>query len=375
MKRVLYVNHEVELGGAERSLLDLITGLRRDRFEVHLACSKPGPLAAAAGGLGATIHEVPMLFAGKLRKLFGLFRAGLHLRKLIRAHSIDILHANTLIAGYCGSLGARLAGIPCVWHVRDLDYPEVAKSVVARVDLILANSQATASTLRNGRDLGDKLKIVYNAVPDSFFDQTPAGDAVRRELALPADENLVGMVGRLDPQKGHLEFLDAAKQVLARRDATFVIAGDVLFDQARERLHGYREHLENRARELGIFGKVVFLGQRDDVPRLLSAMDVLVHPSQMVESFGRSIAEAHAVGCPVVASDLGGIPEIVRHGVNGYLFDAADTGSMAARILCLLDDPEARTRMGARGKADAAERFRRSTHVERVQELYENLLG
>ena len=183
------------------------------------------------------------------------------------------------------------------------------------------------------------------------------------------------MVGRLDPQKGHLEFLDAAKQVLARRDATFLIAGDVLFDQARERLHGYREHLENRARELGIFGKVVFLGQRDDVPRLLSAMDVLVNPSQMVESFGRSIAEAHAVGCPVVASDLGGIPEIVRHGVNGYLFDAADTGSMAARILCLLDDPEARTRMGARGKADAAERFRRSTHVERVQELYENLLG
>ncbi|MEE9126499.1 MAG: glycosyltransferase, partial [Planctomycetota bacterium] len=275
MKRVLYVNHEVELGGAERSLLDLITGLRRDRFEVHLACSKPGPLAEAAGRLGATVHDVPMLFAGKLRKLFGLFRAGLRLRKLIRAHGIDIVHTNTLIAGYCGSLGARLAGIPCVWHVRDLDYPEAAKSVVARVDLILANSQATASTLRNGRDLGDKLKIVYNAVPDSFFDQTPAGDAVRRELALPADESLVGMVGRLDPQKGHLEFLDAAKQVLVKRDdVTFLIVGGVLFDGARQRLERYQEQLETHARRIGIFGKVRFLGQREDVPRLLAAMDV-----------------------------------------------------------------------------------------------------
>ena len=171
MTRVLFVNHEVELGGAERSLLDLLSGLDRERFEPQMACSKPGPLAEAAKKLGVTVHHVPMLFTGKLRKLFGLFRAGLRLRKLIRAHGIDIVHANTLIAGYCGSLGARLAGVPCVWHVRDLDYPEPAKSVAARVDLILANSQATATTLRNGRDLGDRLQVVYNAVPDVFFDQ------------------------------------------------------------------------------------------------------------------------------------------------------------------------------------------------------------
>ncbi|MHC4079646.1 MAG: glycosyltransferase family 4 protein, partial [Planctomycetota bacterium] len=291
-------------------------------------------------------------------------------------HGIDLVHTNTLIAGYCGSLGARLAGVPYVWHMRDLDYPESAKSVAAKADLILANSHATAETLRNGRDLGERVKVVYNGVAEVFFDQQPAQAALRAELKLSSGEKLVGMVGRMDPLKGHREFLDAAKQVLTRRpDTTFLIVGDVLFDQARERLHGYRQQLEDYTREIGIFGKVMFLGQRDDVPRLLSAMDVVVHPSQVVESFGRTIAEAHAVGRPVVASDLGGIPEIVENGVNGYLFDAADTEAMAARVLCLLDDPDAAQQMGARGKADAADRFTRSAHAARVQQLYESVLN
>jgi len=376
MKRILYVNHEVELGGAERSLLELMGGLDRDRFEPHLACSKDGPLAEAARGLGVLVHQLPMLFEGKLRKFFGLIRTGLRLRRLVRAEGIDLVHTNTLIAGYCGSLGARLAGVPCVWHVRDLDYPEPAKSVAARASRIVANSEATAATLRNGRHVGDKITVIYNGVAEVFFDQKPSRAQIRAELQLPADESIVGMVGRMDPLKGHMEFLDAAKQVLARRDrVSFVIVGDVLFDHARDRLSGYRQQLQDHARDIGIFGKVMFLGQRDDVPQLLSAMDVVVHPSQVVESFGRTVAEAHAVGRPVVASDLGGIPEIVENGVNGYLFDAADIESMASRILNLLDDPEAAARMGKHGKANAAKHFTRSAHVARVQELYDSLLS
>jgi glycosyltransferase involved in cell wall biosynthesis len=260
--------------------------------------------------------------------------------------------------------------------VRDLDYPELAKSVAIRANRILANSEATARTFRNGRHLGDKVTVIYNGVAEAFFHQQPARDELRAELQLPGSECIVGMVGRLDPLKGHREFLDAAKLVAVRRDkVTFVIVGDVLFDHGRDRLSGYRQQLEDHARDIGIFGKVLFLGQRDDVPRLLSAMDVVVHPSQVVESFGRTIAEAHAVGRPVVASDLGGIGEIVEDGVNGYLFDAADIESMAARILNLLEDPEAAACMGERGKANASRRFMRSAHVQRVQELYETLLS
>lgn len=373
--RILYVSHEVELGGAERSLLDLMGGLDRDRFEPHLACSKEGPLAQVARQFGVTVHAVEMLFGGKVSKFFGLIRAALHLRRLIRKQGVDLVHTNTLIAGYCGSLAARLAKVPCIWHVRDLDYPEAAKRVAARVNRIVANSEATARTLANGRDLGKKVSVIYNGIPAVFFDQRPAREEVREELKLPQDEALVGMVGRMDPLKGHMEFLNAAKQVLARHDhVTFVIVGDVLFDAGRDRHKGYKRVLQNHVRDIGIYGKVVFLGQREDVPRLLSAMDVVVHPSQVVESFGRTVAEAHAAGRPVVASNVGGIPEIVADGVNGYLFEAADTEGMAARILNLLQDPDGAGRMGGRGKQDAIERFTRKGHVERVQALYESLL-
>ena len=372
MARILYVNHEVELGGAERSLLDLMGGLDRDRFEPHLACSKDGPLAQVAQQFGVTVHHVEMLFSGKVSKFFGLFQAALRLRRLIRKEGIDLVHTNTLIAGYCGSLAARLARVPCVWHVRDLDYPEAGKRAAARANRIVANSEATARTLANGRDPGERVAVIYNGVPAVFFDQRPARQEVREELQLPADEALVGMVGRMDPLKGHMEFLNAAKQVLARHDhVTFVIVGDVLFDRHK----GHKRVLQNHVRDIGIYGKVLFLGEREDVPRLLSAMDVVVQPSQVVESFGRSVAEAHAAGRPVVASNIGGIPEIVSDGVNGYLFEPTDTEAMAARILDLLTDPERAGSMGERGKQDANQRFTRKGHVERVQALYDSLLA
>lgn len=378
MSRILYVNHEVELGGAERSLLELMGGLDRSRFEPHVACSREGPLSEAARRLGVHIHLVPMLFGGRIGKFFGLIRAALRLRRLVRAAGIDLVHTNTLIGGYCGNLGARLAGVPCVWHVRDLHYPEAAKRLMVRADRIVVNSDATARMLTNGsgRHLGAKVTVVYNGVAKEFFDQGPAPEDFRDELELPAGERVVGMVGRMDPLKGHMQFLDAAKQVAARLDkVTFVIIGDVLFDSGRKRLGSYRQQLEDHARDIGIFGKVLFLGERDDVPRLLSAMDVVVHPSLVVESFGRTLAEAHAVGRPVVASNLGGIPEIVEDGVNGYLFEPGDAGALAARILDLLEDPETATRMGERGRQQAARRFSSSAHVKRVQDLYESLLA
>lgn len=375
-RKVLYVNHEVELGGAERSLLELMGGLDRERFEPHLACSKEGPLTQVARQFGVTVHLVEMLFEGKVRKFLGLIRAALRLRRLIRKEGIALVHTNTLIAGYCGSLAARLAHVPCVWHVRDLDYPETGKRMAARAKCIVANSQATASTLSNGLGLGEKVSVIYNGVPAVFFEQPAAGREVREELQLPQDEALVGMVGRLDPLKGHTEFLNAAKQVLARHNkVTFVIVGDVLFDAGRDRHKGYKRILQDHARDIGIYGKVVFLGQREDVPRLLSAMDVVVQPSQVVESFGRTVAEAHAAGRPVVASNLGGIPEIVTDGVDGYLFEAADTEAMAARILNLLEDPEGAGRMGEQGRLDATRRFTRKAHVEQVQGVYEGLLA
>ena len=317
--RVLYVNHEVELGGAERSLLELLTGLDRARVSPELACSGSGPLAREADRLGVPVHDVAMRFRGKLRKAVGLWRAAARLGELIRERSIDLVHCNALIAGYAGLRAARVNGVPAIWHVRDIGYPAAARWACRRASGVIANSQATA------RALGFPGAIViHNGVDGRFFAQGDSRAEVRRELGCPDDEALVGTVGRLDPWKGHRVLLAAAEILQGRPRTTFAIVGDVLFDGARARHGAYRAELEREAERLGLTERVHFLGQREDVPRLLGALDVLVHPSLEPEPFGRSVAEAQAVGVPAVASDLGGLPEIVTDGVNGFLVPSGE---------------------------------------------------
>ncbi len=186
---------------------------------------------------------------------------------------------------------------------------------------------------------------------------------------------LVATVGRLDPWKGHEVFLEAAAVVLERHPTcVFAVIGDVLFDSVRRRFGDRRQQMERRAKELGVADRVRFLGQRTDVPRLLGAVDVLVHPSREPEPFGRSVAEAMAASVPVVASRIGGIPEIVTDGENGLLVPAGDAAALAEVISKLLGDDSLRARLAAAGRAVARDRFSIEAHVEAVQRVYEELL-
>lgn len=372
-RRILFVNHEVECGGAELSLLELIQGLDPDRFEVHLACSMEGPLTDRARELGAEIHLVPMLFAGKFAKFVGIVRAGLKLRRLIRTAGIHLVHTNSLIAGYCGIFAAKLSQVPAVWHVRDIRYPDPAKTMCARAERVIANSNATAASLNFPPRHRDRVHVVYNGVAPAFFCQPRTDREVRAELHVPPGEKLIGVFGRLDPWKGHDVLLNAARRVLARHpETTLVVVGDMLFRGGTARRNRLEE-LEELSRELGIFGKVRFLGQRRDVPRLLGGMDVVAHPSSQPEPFGRAIAEAHATGVPVVASDLGGIPEIVDHGVNGYLFVPGDADDLAAQLCTLLADGDHARALGENGRESARQRFAQGVYAADVTAIYDGL--
>ncbi|MCA8958742.1 MAG: glycosyltransferase family 4 protein [Planctomycetes bacterium] len=369
--RILLVNHQSECGGAEHSLLELIEGLDPKRFALHLACTGDGPLAARARELGAEVHPVPMRFQGPLRKLFGLPRAVFALRRVIRGNAIDLVHANTLIAGYCATVAAKLCGVPVVWHVRDIGYPAVARRICRLADRIIANSRATAESLQVPED---HLHVVHNGVGPRFFAPPAAGSLsrLRSELGIPADHRLVGMFGRLDRWKGHLDLLGAAATVLrSRPDTTFVIVGGSPF--ADGVVSDYRAELESAARELGIADSVCFTGPREDVPLLLAAMDVVVHPSAQPEPFGRVIAEAQAAGKPVVGSAAGGIPELIDDGVTGLLFPPGDVEALADRIATLLDDPELARRLGAAAHRNARERFTQAVHAASVAAVYDEV--
>jgi hypothetical protein len=368
---ILLVDHEAELGGAELSLCDLLRGLDRSRFTPHVACSTEGPLTARARALGATVHLVSMAFRSRVRKAVGLWRAAAALRDLIARTGVRLVHANTLIAGYPSVVAARRADVPSVWHVRDASYPRIARAACRRADRIVANSHATAATLG-----AHGVTVIHNGVPPEFFAARPDREAVRRELGWPADTLLCGMAGRLDPWKGHRVLLDAAAQVLlAAPRAAFVVAGDVLFAHGRAAFGGYRAELEARALALGIADRVRFVGPRADLPRLLASCDAFVHPSVAPEPFGRAVAEAQAAGLPVVASRLGGIPEIVQDGRTGLLCDAGDARALAAALARVLTDAGLRERFGDAARANAAERFTLDAHVRAVTAVWDELLA
>ena len=211
--------------------------------------------------------------------------------------------------------------------------------------------------------------VVYNGVDAAFF-AGGDGESVRAELGA-GGASVVGMVGRLDPWKGHRELLEAAAQV---EGAVFWIVGDVTFGSAQKRLADYKTSLEQLATELGISDRVRFLGRRDDMPHVIAALDLLVHPSNEPEPFGRSIAEAQAGGKAVIGTRAGGIPELIDEGDTGLLVPPGDSSALAAAIRRLLDDPALRASMGARAREQAQERFTVARHVASVQAVYDELL-
>ncbi len=362
---ILFLNHQSEFGGAERSLISLLAGIDRDEFRPRLVCSIEGPLAAAARNHGVPVHLVPMLFRNPVKKALGLWRAGAAIAELCERESVRAIHANTLIAGYCGLRAARRAGVPLVWHVRDETYPAIAKVAVRRADRVIANSRATA------RSLGQvaNLEVVYNGIDNAFFGEPIdlRRRALRRELGLEPDTVVVATVGRIDPQKGHDVLIEAAEKM--RTPVAFVIIGDVLFDASREEFGDLRVRLERDVTARGLADRFHFVGMREDVSALLAGCDVLAHPTRRYESFGRAIAEAQALGVPAVASDLGGIAEIIDDGETGFLVTPGDSSALAEALESVCADSALRARLGAASRRNAESRFRMDRHVAAVESI------
>jgi glycosyltransferase involved in cell wall biosynthesis len=344
---ILHVSHESECGGAEISLLELLGGLDRSRFRPVLVTSAEGPLAARAREARVPVHLIEM------RRRLGWPAAVRSLARLARKEFAALVHANTLRAGYVTSFLPQ----PRVWHVRDMSYPWLARRACGRADRVIANSQATADTLGVP---GDKLRVVFNGVDPRCFEDHDR--ALRGEL--DPDTVLVGILGRIDPLKGHEVLLDA----LARtgKNVRLWIVGDVAF----RRYEDYRASLEAKAPG----DRVEFLGWRDDLPEVLAALDLVVQPSTKPEAFGRAAAEAQAAGLPVIASRIGGLPEVVEEGVTGMLVPPGDAGALGAAIDTLAQDPKRRRSMGAAGRERARQLFTRAAHARAIQSIFDELL-
>lgn len=385
MIRILYINPAGYIGGAEKSLLDLLDNLPPERFRPLVALLSPGPLEEALRARAIDCRLLPLspallgLSRGKGKNSPGAFLAAPFLLppaagrigKLIRKEGISLVHTNGLKAHLLGTLPARFNGRPVVWHFRDLPGREGYGRLFRRLARVLprriiANSSAVKRQLGNL----DRIRVVYNGVRIPPEPDEAERDRLREELGLEKGTIAIGSIGHFAPLKGYEDFLRAIPPVLRRFPAArFLITGDALYPAYRD----YRQSLETSAKLLGLADRVIFTGARENPGEILAALDIFVLPSRS-EGFGRANLEAMAAGLPVVSTNVGGIPEVVIDGETGILVPPQEPAALAGAIITLAGDEGLRRRFGAAGQK-RAETFSLRRMAAGVISVYDEILS
>jgi glycosyltransferase involved in cell wall biosynthesis len=284
----------------------------------------------------------------------------------------DIVHTNSLKTHVLGGVAARLAGKPLIWDVRDILDPGPARRLlIALAKLtrphIVAMSGAVADYLRPA---GCATTVVHGGRSPEHFVRAAADPALREEFGLTPDNEVIAVVARLTPWKGHMVLLDAFRAIHRERpQARLLVVGTPAFWE-----ESYRDELQRRAEELGCGEAVRWLGFREDIPRVLALCDLMVLPSN-TEPFGIVIVEAMVAGKPVVVCDTGGPPEIVADRETGLVVPTWQVGPLADAMAWLLGHPAEARAMGEAGRERAIAHFDIRVAVRRIEELYEEIMA
>jgi L-malate glycosyltransferase len=384
--RVLYANHTSLVSGGERSLLDLLGGLPPE-VEPIVACP-PGALTEAVRALrkpSAAMPEIDGSFRLRpwhsFRGLLQIIHGGIRLRSLAGRRSTHLIHANSTRAGLMAVVAARLGGPPVVVTVRDCLPGSPLGGAVRRVlgrhaAVVIANSDYTAANFSRSRT-SNRVLSIHNAVDLQRFNPERLSRAdARARLGLDDSAPVLGVVAQLAPWKAQDDAIRCAAVLRkAWPNLRLLLVGEVKFKSkaARYDNQAYANSLRRLGDELSLNGTLRFLGERDDVPLILRALDLLLVPS-WEEPFGRSLIEAMAMETPVVATSRGGPAEIIRDGIDGVLLRPRQPQQWAETIHPLLADPDRRGEMGRQGRRRAAQSFNLETHVRLVLDVYRGVL-
>lgn len=361
--RVMFVQTDMRVGGAEMVTANIIRRLDRAQFFPELCCLKE------LGQIGETlVGEVPV-HCQLLRNKYDL-RVLPRMIRLLRDRKIDAVV--TVGAGdkmFWGRIAARRLGVPAIISaLHSTGWPDgvgrLNRMLTTVTDAFVAVAASHREYLVEQEGFpADRVVVIPNGVDAAKYAPLRDVGAVKRELGIDANAPVVGIVAALRPEKNHELFLELARRVLRQLpSARFLIVGDGLC----------RGDLERRAAEMGLRSSVLFLGSRNDVPRLLTAMDVFALTSHN-EANPISILEAMSVGRPVVATDVGSIHEAVSEGVTGHLAAAGDSARLTERVLGLLTDEPRRLAMGAAARRTVIERWSIDAMVCGYERLIESI--
>jgi len=367
-KRILHIVQDLGIGGLERVIQAIATGLDPAKYDLQVWClARGGPIAdelsrrgVAVRILGLTSYYSPAR-VGDLARIFGRERP-------------DIVHTH----GYFAGTFARLALLPArgpavIHHIHTTDHNFKTRNrrieflLSLRSDRVICVSQAVARFAVEMLGIAPrKIRVVYNA---AFADRanpaerTAGGQDVLSRLS-PGDFVILS-IASLTRNKGHEILITAMKELASRHEnVKSVIVGD----------GPQRRFLEDRIDSLDVRGRVLLAGMQPDVLPFLRRADVVALSTLGREGLSVALVEGAAAGRPLVGSDLGGIPEVIEHGANGFLFRPGDARELARALERLITDAELRERMGQRSRALYRDRFSREMMIGRIERLYDEVL-
>jgi len=347
-------------GGAQESYTGLLLRLDRSRYDVRALSLSAGSAVSRLRALGVgvdVIDETDDELAVR------------ELAAWLRHEEIDLVHSHMYRAEVLGTRAAVAAGTPVIMatvhssRVRSPADTALLAGLTPQMDRLIVPSDSIAHKVRcEGRD-GAPFAVIPNGVDLSRFASPAPPCTMRDEFGIPCDAPLLGVVARLEAEKGHRFLIEAMPAILeASPDAWLVIVGEGSQADAL------------RAQAAAISERIVFTGRRDDVSSLTADLTVAVLPS-LREAQGISILEAMARRRPVVASAVGGIPEVITSGVDGLLVPPADPGALAAAVVSLLGSPVLRERIGEAGYRTVRDRFSIDAQVKRIEVVYDEELA
>lgn len=370
MITILHLGESGGWAGGETYLLSLAKRLDRKRFRLLVVLPESGTLIQSLRGMGV---ETIVWDMGRLGSGGPIFR----LRRLLRDRGVHILQSHGARTNFIGRIAGRLAGTPVILstiHNSLYDYPVglFRKALYLFLDRlsaplahrILCVAESHRQELMNRYRLPPGLVVtIPNGVDLERFHPARYGRHVRKEFEIPEEVPLVGVIGRLTPQKGHASLLHALQLLSARFPLLrCLIVGD----------GELREDLTGLATDLGLAGLCLFVGVRHDVPEVLAALDVLVIPSRS-EGLPYVALEGMAMAKPVVATAVNGLPELIHEGVTGRLVPRQDPHALAEAIGAVLSDARRAAAMGQAARQRVELEYSVERWVERLEYLYEGL--
>ena len=377
--KILFYNHTGQVSGAERVLLLVLATLNGRRFAPVVICPAAGPLRKMVTDLGVRCDEVESLkarFTWRIDRLAGYLGSFWRIVRQVRQEVIkvdpDLIHANSVRAGLVATAATIGLRVPVLWHAHDILPRHPLSSAIRLVvrcssrTRIIAVSNAVAQRFRGN------VTVILNAVDlEEFHPDAASRIKTREDLALSPADQVLGIIGQITPRKGQLQLLEAFALVLKQiPQAILLIVGAPLFNRDEE----YLDRLTQTAATLGIDGRVRFLGARGDIADVTRATDLLVVNS-LAEPFGLVVLEGMACGTPVLATAVDGIPEIIKHSRDGWLVPAGDQNALVSAIVDLLNQPQLRAGLVARGVATVKASFTAERYIRELEEFYSEAGG